>query len=70
MIVTQARDFNAYRSRLAASVAAAPPVKETAAKQQDQGKISAKVPPAIVAAEKVLENQIRTGKVKGIPTTV
>ena len=34
------------------------------------GKISAKVPAAIVAAEKVLENQIRTGKVKGIPTTV
>ena len=34
------------------------------------GKISPKVPAAIVAAEKVLENQIRTGKVKGIPTTV
>ncbi len=34
------------------------------------GKISAKVPAAIVAAEKVLEKQIATGKVKGIPTTV
>lgn len=34
------------------------------------GKISAKVPAAIVAAEKVLERQIATGKVKGIPTTV
>jgi basic membrane protein A len=34
------------------------------------GKISAKVPAAIVAAEKILEQQIRTGKVKGIPTEV
>jgi basic membrane protein A len=34
------------------------------------GKISPKVPASIVAAEKVLENQIRTGKVKGIPTEV
>ena len=34
------------------------------------GKISPKVPAAIVAAEKVLERQIANGKVKGIPTTV
>ncbi len=34
------------------------------------GKISPKVPAAIVAAEKVLEQKIRTGKVKGIPTEV
>jgi basic membrane protein A len=34
------------------------------------GKISAKVPASIVAAEKVLEKQIATGKLKGIPTTV
>ena len=34
------------------------------------GKISAKVPAAIVAAEKVLEKQMKTGKLKGIPTTV
>jgi basic membrane protein A len=34
------------------------------------GKISAKVPASIVAAEKVLEKRIATGKLKGIPTTV
>ena len=34
------------------------------------GKISPKVPAAIVAGEKVLEQQMRTGKLKGIPTTV
>ncbi len=34
------------------------------------GKISLKVPAAIVAQEKVLEKKIATGKVKGIPTTV
>ena len=34
------------------------------------GKISPKVPKAIVAAEKVLEQKMRTGKLKGIPTTV
>ncbi len=34
------------------------------------GSISAKVPAAIVTAEKVLEQKIRTGKLKGIPTTV
>ncbi|MCY7303543.1 MAG: BMP family ABC transporter substrate-binding protein [Thermoleophilia bacterium] len=34
------------------------------------GKVSPKVPKAIIAAEKVLENKIRTGKVKGIPTEV
>ena len=34
------------------------------------GTISAKVPKAIVSQEKILEQKIRTGKVKGIPTTV
>ena len=34
------------------------------------GKVSPKVPAAIVAAEKVLEKQIASGKLKGIPTTV
>jgi basic membrane protein A len=34
------------------------------------GKISPKVSKAIVAQEKILEQKIRTGKVKGIPTTV
>jgi basic membrane protein A len=34
------------------------------------GVISKKVPASIVAAEKVLENRIKTGKLKGIPTTV
>ncbi len=42
VVVAQARDFNAYRSKLAASVAAAP-AKDDAAKQQDQGKILPKV---------------------------
>lgn len=41
-VVAQARDFNAYRRRLAAAVAAAP-VKEEAAKQQDTGRIAPKV---------------------------
>jgi len=34
------------------------------------GKISPKVPASIIAAEKVLEKKIATGKVRGIPTTV
>ena len=34
------------------------------------GKISPKVPKAIVAQEKVLEKKLASGKVKGIPTTV
>lgn len=42
VIVTQSRDFNAYRSRLAASVAEAP-AKQDVAQQQDQGKIAPKV---------------------------
>ncbi len=41
-VVAQARDFNAYRRKLAAAVAAAP-VKEEAAKQQDTGRIAPKV---------------------------
>lgn len=43
IIVAQANDFNAYRNRLAASVAAAPAVKEEAAKQTAEGKIAPKV---------------------------
>jgi pilus assembly protein FimV len=50
LVVAQARDFNAYRSKLAASVAATP-AKEEAAKQQDQGKIAPKVAEKPVAAE-------------------
>lgn len=42
IIVAQARDFNAYRGKLAASVAATP-AKQDSAKQQDQGKIAPKV---------------------------
>lgn len=42
VVVAQARDFNAYRSRLAASVAATP-AKEEQAKQLAQGRIGAKV---------------------------
>jgi pilus assembly protein FimV len=42
VISAQARDFSSYRSRLAASVAATPPVKDMA-RQQDQGKIAPKV---------------------------
>ena len=34
------------------------------------GKVSSKVPASIVAAEKVLEKRLKTGKLKGIPTTV
>jgi basic membrane protein A len=34
------------------------------------GKISTKVPAAIIAGEKVLEKRMATGKLKGIPTTV
>lgn len=41
-VLAQARDFNAYRRRLAAAVAAAP-VKEVPAKQQDAGRIAPKV---------------------------
>ncbi|MBI4997670.1 MAG: pilus assembly protein [Rhodocyclales bacterium] len=53
VVVTQARDFNAYRSKLAAAVAATP-AKEEAAKQQDQGKIAPKVAdkPAVAEAAK------------------
>ena len=34
------------------------------------GTISKKVPASIIAGEKVLEKQLKTGKLKGIPTTV
>jgi pilus assembly protein FimV len=50
VISAQARDFSAYRNRLAASVAAAPPVKDVA-KQQDQGKILPKVADKAAAPE-------------------
>jgi pilus assembly protein FimV len=50
VISTQARDFSAYRNRLAASVAATPPVKDVA-KQQDQGKILPKVADKTAAPE-------------------
>lgn len=50
VVVTQARDFNAYRSKLAAAVASAP-AKEEATKQQDQGKIAPKVADKPAAAE-------------------
>lgn len=43
VVVAQANDFNAYRKRLAESVAAAPAVKEDAAKQTAEGKIAPKV---------------------------
>lgn len=57
VVVAQARDFNAYRNKLAAAVAATP-AKEEAAKQQDQGKIAPKVadkPAAAAAATDKLE---------------
>lgn len=41
-VLAQARDFNAYRRKLAAAVAAAP-VKEVIARQQDAGRIAPKV---------------------------
>jgi len=50
VVVTQARDFNAYRAKLASAVAATP-AKEEAAKQQDQGKIAPKVADKPAAAE-------------------
>jgi pilus assembly protein FimV len=50
VVVAQARDFNAYRSKLASAVAATP-AKEEAAKQQDQGKIAPKVADKPAAAE-------------------
>jgi len=43
VVVAQANDFNTYRKRLAESVAAAPVVKEDAAKQTAEGKIAPKV---------------------------
>lgn len=42
LIVAQAKDFNVYRNKLAASVASTP-AKEEATKQADQGRISPKV---------------------------
>jgi pilus assembly protein FimV len=52
VVVAQARDFNAYRSKLAAAVAATPS-KEEAAKQEDQGKIAPKVADKPTAGEPV-----------------
>ena len=56
-VVAQASDFNAYRKKLAASVAAAP-VKETAPQQAASGKITPKVQdkaPAPMAGKDKLE---------------
>ena len=50
VIVTHSKDFNAYRSKLAASVAATP-AKEEGAKQTDQGKIAPKLAEKPAAAE-------------------
>jgi pilus assembly protein FimV len=43
VVVAQANDFNSYRKRLAESVAAAPAIKEEAAKQAAEGKIAPRV---------------------------
>lgn len=50
VIVTHSKDFNAYRSKLAASVAATP-AKEEGAKQADQGKIAPRLAEKPAAAE-------------------
>jgi pilus assembly protein FimV len=50
VIAAQARDFNAYRSKLASTIATTP-AKEDVAKQGDQGKIAPKVADKPVAAE-------------------
>ncbi len=52
IVVDQARDFNAYRGRLAESVAAAP-AKEEMAQQADQGKITPEVARPAAAPESV-----------------
>lgn len=57
-VVAQAADFNAYRKKLAGSVAAAPTTKEEAPKQATAGKITPKVEektPAPVAGKDKLE---------------
>lgn len=50
VVAAQARDFNAYRSKLATTVATTP-AKEDVAKQGDQGKIAPKLTDKPVAAE-------------------
>lgn len=58
IVVAQARDFNAYRGKLAASVAAMPSAKEDAARQKDEGKIAPKLaekPEALEAPKDKLE---------------
>jgi pilus assembly protein FimV len=49
LVVAQARDFNAYRKKLAASVAASVPVREETAKQSMEGKIAPKVEEKVAA---------------------
>ena len=66
-IVAQAADFNAYRKKLAASVAATPPAKEDAPKQAAAGKITPKVEektPAPASGKDKLEVS-RTESAKG-----
>lgn len=57
VIVAHSRDFNAYRGKLAASVAATP-AKEETSKQRDQGKIAPKL------AEKPADAEPATDKLK------
>jgi pilus assembly protein FimV len=67
IIVSQSADFNAYRQRLAATVAAAPAAKEAAPRQEAAGKITPKVeerPPAAPAGKDKLEVS-RTEAAKG-----
>jgi pilus assembly protein FimV len=58
IIVSQSADFNAYRQRLAATVAASPAAKEDAPRQEAAGKIAPKVEdkaPAVPAGKDKLE---------------
>lgn len=69
-VVAQARDFNAYRQRLASAVAATP-VKEDAAKQEVAGKITPKVedkaPPPAPSKDKLEVSRTEAAKdTKGV----
>lgn len=69
-VVAQARDFNAYRKKLAAAVAATP-VKEEVARQQDTGriapKIEDKVPSVAPSKDKLEVSRTETAKdAKGV----
>ncbi len=66
-VIAQARDFNAYRQRLAGAVAAAPVREaEPAAKQRAEGKIAAKVEdkaaPAETGKDKLEVSRTESGK--------